>query len=166
MIDRVDRVLLTEVLAMRNLAVYRLALAMPVAALAQTEAVQKFEVVSIRPSTDDPHGTSMHVSGNRLEWHNAEVASIIRFAYRPNGQVLELPGWRTQLYTIAAIASSDVRLTVENVRPFLKALLEEKFQLKFHGQPRQVQIYNLVVAKGGIKMKPADPDSRSTPFQP
>ena len=37
----------------------------------------------------------------------------------------------------------------------LQALLEERFQLKFHREDRETQGFSLLVAKGGSKLKPA-----------
>jgi uncharacterized protein (TIGR03435 family) len=38
--------------------------------------------------------------------------------------------------------------------PMLRALLENRFQLKLHRETEEVQSYALVVAKGGLKIKP------------
>ena len=37
----------------------------------------------------------------------------------------------------------------------LRALLEERFRLKFHRETRKVPIYSLTVAKSGLKLQPS-----------
>ena len=46
----------------------------------------------------------------------------------------------------------------EQRRQMLVALLEERFGLKYHHETRDLPMYDLVVAKGGVKMQAAKPD--------
>ena len=64
------------------------------------------------------------------------------------------PEWILQdRYTIEAVG--DARATVETMRgSMLQDLLERRFQLKVHVETEQIQAYALVVAPGGVKMKP------------
>jgi uncharacterized protein (TIGR03435 family) len=65
------------------------------------------------------------------------------------------PDWvRSEKYTIAAVTGSatDAR-TIQNV--MLKALLENRFQLKTHLEVEQIPVFALTIAKGGLKMKRA-----------
>jgi uncharacterized protein (TIGR03435 family) len=39
--------------------------------------------------------------------------------------------------------------------PMLRALLEERFRLKFHRETREVPICSLTVAKSGLKLQPS-----------
>jgi uncharacterized protein (TIGR03435 family) len=83
------------------------------------------------------------------------------------------PGWvDSQLWDVEA------RAKPENVEPnprgpisqptkfmlMLQSLLEDRFKLQIERQTRQAPVYNLVVAKGGLKMT-AD-DGQSTPPSP
>ena len=69
------------------------------------------------------------------------------------------PDWiRSQRYTIDAVADSAA--DAETMRgPMLLGLLERRFQLKAHIETEEMAAYNLVVAPGGLKIKPAEPDS-------
>ncbi len=40
--------------------------------------------------------------------------------------------------------------------PMLQALLEDRFALKLHPETRDLPIYNLIVAKSGVKMPPSE----------
>src|SRR5262245_17974236 len=44
-------------------------------------------------------------------------------------------------------------------------MLEERFQLKAHYETRELPIYNLVVAKEGLKMKPSEDQTSPLPIQ-
>ena len=64
------------------------------------------------------------------------------------------PDWvLSERYTIEAVA--DGPADVATMRgPMLQALLERRFQLKVHIEAEQLPGYALVVAPGGLKMKP------------
>ncbi len=64
------------------------------------------------------------------------------------------PSWvRTDRYAINARAAGDASEELMQ-GPMLQALLEDRFQLKMHRETRQVPAYDLVVARGGPKLKP------------
>lgn len=64
------------------------------------------------------------------------------------------PDWvRSDRYTIEAVG--DPAADAETMRgPMLQALLERRFQLKAHIEAEQMPGYALVVAPGGLKMRP------------
>jgi uncharacterized protein (TIGR03435 family) len=39
----------------------------------------------------------------------------------------------------------------------LQSVLEDRFQLKIHRETEEVPMYNLTLAKGGLKLKPMEP---------
>jgi uncharacterized protein (TIGR03435 family) len=43
--------------------------------------------------------------------------------------------------------------------PMMQRLLEDRFKLRIHRETREVPVYDLTVAKGGPKLKPADASS-------
>jgi uncharacterized protein (TIGR03435 family) len=45
----------------------------------------------------------------------------------------------------------------------LRTLLEERFYLRVRNEPRQESVWNLVVAKGGLKMPVHDPSDKDYP---
>jgi uncharacterized protein (TIGR03435 family) len=53
----------------------------------------------------------------------------------------------------------------EQVQSMVRALLEDRFQLKWHRETRELAVYNLVVAKGGLKMRPSADQSPPDPRQ-
>lgn len=74
------------------------------------------------------------------------------------------PGWaKTERFDIdAKVAPGDVpklrALNSDQQRRMLVSLLEERCGLKFHHELRNLPYYELVVAKGGAKMRASKPD--------
>jgi len=151
---------------------YRFALCLLTAAgaFAQTRA---FEVVSIKaaefPSADYRAGflqgygecgtTRPTISGNRVTWRIISACGMVRFAYDlPEYGVAGAPDWMTKkeqsvFYTVEAKAASET-VTLAEAREMFRAVLAERFGLKFHRETRPAAVYELVVAKGGHKLKP------------
>jgi uncharacterized protein (TIGR03435 family) len=132
-----------------------------------------FDVVSIRPAP--PAGTDVHVSVNsppkssRFEVTNLPLKALIQIAYGFDAPITGAPEWTlTTLYNIQARSdeAADARLaklTANEVRLekryAIRMLLADRLELKTHMETRNSAIYNLVVAKGGVKMQiaPAPP---------
>ena len=75
------------------------------------------------------------------------------------------PGWiDSERYTINAKAENDANAYLME-GPLLQTLLENRFKLKIHRETREIPVYNLVVAKGGPKLKPFQEGS-CTPMPP
>jgi uncharacterized protein (TIGR03435 family) len=69
------------------------------------------------------------------------------------------PDWmRSDRYTIEAIAAPSADAEAMS-RTMLRALLERRFQLKAHVETEEVRAFSLVVAKGGLKIKPVGDDA-------
>lgn len=132
-----------------------------------TPARPAFDVASIKP--DNIMQTSFDIvprrSGNRITMHNSQLAIVIAYAYRVanasfqvTGNVGLPAGWN--FYDIEAIVDGAVSDDV--LRQMFQTLLEDRFKLKFHRETREMTAYELVVAKGGPKLKHADPDGEVT----
>jgi uncharacterized protein (TIGR03435 family) len=64
------------------------------------------------------------------------------------------PAWlRTDTYDIEAKAEGSPTTRVME-GPMLQALLEDRFKLKLRFQTREIPVYELTVAKSGIKLQP------------
>ena len=63
------------------------------------------------------------------------------------------PGWLdTDRYDV--LAKSEGNATAQSAAPMLQTLLEERFKVKVHKEPRDSSVYILTVAKGGPKLQP------------
>jgi uncharacterized protein (TIGR03435 family) len=83
-------------------------------------------------------------------------------AYAIDFYRLSAPDWmRTALFDIRATVPEGV--TKEQVPLMLKSLLSDRFKLKVHNETREIQRYELKVAKGGPKFKEAAPSEAKAP---
>ena len=132
------------------------------------EAGTAFEVASVKLNTGCPNGGGVpsDLTPGRFNLSCVGVRNLIRTAYSGfvNGgvaprriQVLGGPGWLdTDLYEISAKAAGGAPFD-QMAGPMLRALLEDRFQVKAHKEPREVPVYTLTVAKGGPKLQASKP---------
>jgi uncharacterized protein (TIGR03435 family) len=130
----------------------------------------RFEVASIKRSTGDGFpDVKPRRSGGRVTMHNIRVATAVIYAYNLAGGAmttsyqlagnLEMPdGWEE--YDIDA--SAPVLPSDGDVRLMFQVLLEERFQLKYRWESRQLALYDLTIAKNGPRLIPGDPNRKGT----
>jgi uncharacterized protein (TIGR03435 family) len=130
-----------------------------------------FEVVSIKPAAPDQHGAmSRGGPGTRTPstWmcRNMSLNNLIYIAYdtRVDGQLVA-PGW-TEEFRFDVDAKVPSGAPKDSLRPMLREMLADRFALKVHTQPREVQGYELVIAKNGPKIAEAAPESSTERPQP
>jgi uncharacterized protein (TIGR03435 family) len=99
------------------------------------------------PGSNDP---------GRITWNGATLKSLIASAYALRTYQVTGPSWiETERYNI--VAKVPAGATREQVNVMCQRLLADRFQLQFHRETRDLPVYDLVVAKGGPKLKPSEP---------
>lgn len=138
-------------------------------------APKKFDVATIRPSPDRTGQPGswfgVQITGDMFEAHGMSLNALVWYAYANGGpqrrMVSNGGGWiESQQWDIMAKVDDPSLVGLPNaeraarVRRMLQALLEERFHLKLHTEPRPTSVYALVQAKGGAKVKevPAPPE--------
>jgi uncharacterized protein (TIGR03435 family) len=145
-------------------------------------ARMKFEVASIRPAAPargipgqggeaapaapPPGGPPCSLVAPRrtidagrvnLECMSLKQLLLEAFAAVPSGRLLA-PDWTdTTAFDISANLSKDA--TQDQLPGMFQSLLEDRFGLTFHRGLKEGAVNALVVAKDGLKVKPAAPDS-------
>lgn len=119
-----------------------------------------FEVASVRENRiDDPLTDYVpRRSGDRITMHNSQLASILAWAYRLTNIDYQLVGsrWEKNLYDSYDIeARAPGSPGDDDLRRMFQTLLENRFHLTVHRETRELSAYDLVVARGGAKLKPA-----------
>lgn len=105
---------------------------------------------------------ALMATGNRVNIPVISVCGLIRAAYEIQGyRVLGLPkalteAVRSNFFSIQVQAEGGGSLTQEDTRALVRQLLEERFQLKFHWETRELPVYTLHVARNGPKMPTQD----------
>lgn len=93
----------------------------------------------------------------------APLHVLIQVAYDVNEhQVLSVPEWvRSERYEIDARAEATASFL--EMRPMLQSLLEDRFKLVVRRATRELPVYELVAAGGGLKISPT-PDGSCVPI--
>jgi len=119
---------------------------------------KQFDVATVKPnSTGDRRETLSLQPGGRFVSTGTTLKVLMTEAYWPvrDFQIFGRPAWiNNDRWDIQAKAE-DVpdRIPIDQFRPMLRALLEDRFQLKVHRETREMQAYVLTVGKGGLKMQ-------------
>jgi uncharacterized protein (TIGR03435 family) len=152
-----------------------LVLAPGLCARAQTPIVEEpgykptltFDVAVIRLAP--PPDANFHVSvsspphSSRFEATNLPIKALLQIAYGFDAPIVGAPDWLANTFYVisarsdeaadarlAKLTDNEVRLEKRNA---LRALLADRLGLKTHLETRNSSIYNLILAKGGVKMQ-------------
>jgi uncharacterized protein (TIGR03435 family) len=145
----------------------------PTATNTVTPNLPGFEVVSVRPAKPDCNfttsgGTQGHYVGRCVTaWMLICNAYEVRSYWdHPAG----LPAWadndrfdvkaKTGDDTAAALQKLPVQEQEQLTMKMLQLLLADRFQLRIHNESKVQPIFELVLAKGGFKLKPQPADQK------
>lgn len=126
-------------------------------------APPRYEVASIKPSNDNDPRYSFDIEpGGSLSAAGITIKRLLMTAYNVQGfRIVGGPAWvgsrRWQVQ-----AKPDRAASPQQIRPMLRALLQERFQLRAHSETRKLPVYELVNDRGGAKI-PAAKDTGSKP---
>jgi uncharacterized protein (TIGR03435 family) len=114
-----------------------------------------FEVASIKPNKEGG-GPYLRLRPGRLMMTYYSIQELVAFAYgvRTEQVVGQFPSDR---YDIEATTDGPVP-GKQMAGPMLQVLLADRFALRLHREMRDLPVYNLTVAKSGVKMPPAKDD--------
>ena len=143
-------------------------------AFGQTTESLTFEVASVKPSAPGwekggvyfgpPRGGPGTPDPVQITWTYARFRDLLMTAYDLKTYQLNGPGWiDTERYD--AVVKVPVGATKEQVKVMWQNLLAERFGLKVHHEPKEFQVEELVVGKGGSKLKETTWDP-ATPLPP
>jgi uncharacterized protein (TIGR03435 family) len=118
----------------------------------------EFDVASVKASRSDSERGSIQMAKGSLTMANAPLRRIVSAAFGISEDrdpyLLAGPGWMAAERNDVA-AKFPAATSADQVRLMLQALLKERFGMKFHRETREVPAYVLVVAKSGLKARPA-----------
>lgn len=130
------------------------------ASFGQTPPAPAFEVVSIKPTTAEPGGSSgITTEKGRISARNVTLKRCVRGAYDvPESLVFGGPKWiDDERYDIDAKAAGPA--TDRELMAMLQSLLAERFKLALHRETRTLPGYALVLGKNGLTAKRSEPGS-------
>jgi uncharacterized protein (TIGR03435 family) len=136
--------------------------------------VPAWDVSTIKPGSPDARGSIFNVTPDGIKITNVPLVALVReaFGLEPD-RVIVGPGvakMSSNFDIEAKVAPEDApklkALTMEQRRKMMVALLEERCGLKYHHETRDLPYYELVVAKGGVKMQASKPDPQGPDLGP
>ena len=135
----------------------------------QPAAAPEFDVASVKPQPFTGQGSvGIFVRGDTLDAEHASLFSLVTFAYNLRDvQLSGGPAWvksgvlaYSELFQVIGKTTADPPPPVDVFRRMLQTLLAERFQLRVHHVQKYLPIYNLVVGKGGPKLKESPADAK------
>lgn len=124
------------------------------------DASPSFLVAAITPSAPDATGGwSFESEGHHISCVRATLMDIVAVAYSIQArQIAGGPRWfSTDRYDIHGTPDVPGVPNFAQTREMYRKLLAERFHLVVHEEQREMPIYALTVAKGGPRLKVADP---------
>jgi uncharacterized protein (TIGR03435 family) len=128
-----------------------------------------FEVATIKPNTPDGGQMMITRPGGRLSVVGATLKMLVGAAYRVRDfQVIGGPNWiNTDRFDIEAKAEQGANIRDgETGLLMMQSLLADRFQLKIHKETRELPLYELVVAREGVKLQFVPEPERPGPNAP
>lgn len=124
------------------------------------DADPRFEVSTIKPSRPEDRGPRLGLAARRFSFTHASLNDLFDFAYGlQQRQILGAPGWAsTENYDISAVPDGEGEPNVKQWQTMVRKLIADRFQLKFHYEKREMNVYALTIAKSGPKLKNSDPN--------
>ncbi len=135
-----------------------------------------YEVVSIRPASPGDRDVGSKDLPNGFDYKNMPLVWLIYEAYgiRMDSQISGLPEWaKTDHYSVSARVDEDTAEAWKKLSPkeiwvqqqlMLQTMLADRCQLKKRREVKELPVYDLVIAKGGLKMKEAAPDEKEITY--
>jgi uncharacterized protein (TIGR03435 family) len=144
---------------MKHSAIAILIVAAP-AGFAQRPPFDAFEVATIKPTEPGwTGGRYMTMKGAQFAAKNYEPRVLMAAAFNlPPAAISSGPDWLdSEHYDVLAKTPGDVKPTPDEQMSMLRNLFADRFQLKFHREPKELPLYQITVAKGGLKLREPTP---------
>jgi uncharacterized protein (TIGR03435 family) len=132
----------------------------PASLIALSQTTAPYDVASVRTNNKGADSGNLNFHDDALIVRNLPLDYIIEFAYDvPSDRLTGIPGpLKDQRFDIdAKVVPSDgskpAEATASQDQAELILLLADRFHLKVHIEPKTMPTYDLVVAKGGPKVK-------------
>ena len=139
----------------------------PAAAIALSQTLPPYDVSSVRQNNSGDQTFSADLHDDVFTATNMPLKSILQFAYDIKGDLivgLSGPVADANFDMMAKVlptgSGAPPKLTDQQLQAMIIPLLADRFHLKAHLEPKIAPVYDLVVAKGGPKLK-LDPSERN-----
>jgi bla regulator protein BlaR1 len=132
-----------------------------------TDQPPAFEVASVKPSAPGATMVMTKFTPDGIEIMNEPLIMLIRqaagFLNSNDDEVMGAPSWvKAERYDVRAkVSEADVpkleKLSRSERNEMMMSVLKDRFRFAFHRETRELPVFDLVVAKGGVRLKEAVP---------
>jgi uncharacterized protein (TIGR03435 family) len=118
------------------------------------QSAATFDAVSIKRNHSGAAASDTNTTPGRLNLINVTPISLVWRAFGLlNPQIANAPSWTSsERYDVIAVTGGGDALTDKDRQPFLRAMLAERWQFRFHWETKNLRVYSLVVGKNGSKL--------------
>lgn len=124
-----------------------------------------WDVVSVKPHKQLDNSSSMQWTSDGIEFRNTTLHGLFlnAFEVRSESQIIGYPSWvNSEHFDIQAKMDAETTDAYRKLkgdeggrqwRAFMRQILDDRFGMKFHLEKRELPVYNLIIAKQGLKLK-------------
>jgi len=135
-----------------------------------------YDVVSIKLASPGDRDNEWKGLPNGIDYKNMPLVWLFyeAFGIKLDSQISGMPDWvRTDHYSVSARVDENTATAWKELsereiwkqqQPMLQALFVDRFQLKIRHEVKVLPVYDLVIAKGRLKMKEAAPDEKESVY--
>jgi uncharacterized protein (TIGR03435 family) len=129
------------------------------------DADPEFDACSIKPSKPGQQGRGLTIRGREVVTINTPVSFLITFVYGVSAQqVTGGPAWMdTESYDLDGKPAQEGMPNQKQLKIMIQKLLADRFQLKFHREKKELNVYAIQVGKNGPKLTKSAADPKGLP---
>jgi uncharacterized protein (TIGR03435 family) len=137
----------------------------PPAAMMSASANPEFTVATIRPSNPNAPRGGYGFRGQDVTTTNVTVNWMIKLAFNLHArQITGGASWLdSEKYDTVGRPDTPGQPSRDQMKLMIRKLLEDRFQLKFHFEKRELPVYAMVVLPTGAKITPSAGDPNAFP---
>jgi uncharacterized protein (TIGR03435 family) len=131
----------------------------------KADAKPGIEVATIKPSDPNRPGKLFTVRGQDVVTINTTLSDILTMAYdlHPK-QLVGAPAWvESDKFDVTAKPDVPGQPNVDQMKMIFQKLVAERFDLKFHREKRDLNVYALTMGKNGKKFETSKSDPNGLP---
>ena len=116
-----------------------------------------FEVASVKPAAPNNRTRMQFLAGGRFTATSMTLKTLLSVAYDIREfQISGGPDWMTSARFDVSSKAEHPSATTSDMVLMLRTMLADRFKLALHWETRDVQVYELVVADSGLKLRESD----------
>jgi uncharacterized protein (TIGR03435 family) len=129
------------------------------------DADPDWDVTTVRPADPDSRSNGFHLNGRNIFIEDESVESMLLVGFGVHRkQLANAPDWlNTDRWDAKGVPDVLGQPNNKQFEGMVQKLLVERFGLKFHWETRDLSVYGVNVAKGGVKLVKSAGDPNGLP---